>query len=106
MELKLPEFTDFTIHCDKKNIKIRGRKREIAYDNFIHVFYLCEHNDCKHRASCIYKFPDEWYFCNFCETLIHGLPAYKLKPKSRLCKNCGSTIIDSIFANARLEGLK
>jgi len=105
MELELPEYTDFTLNCEKKGIQVRGKKRETVYENFTHIFYLCEHIDCKHRISCIYKFSNEWYFCNFCETLMDGLPAYKLKPKSRICKNCGSTIINNIFANARLKGL-
>lgn len=107
MELGLPEFTEFTLHCEKKIIEIRGKKREITYENFTHIFYLCEQsNECKHKAACIYKFSDEYYFCNFCKTLICGLPGYKSIPKSRFCKNCGEVIINNIFANARLAGLK
>lgn len=106
MELELPELTKFTHNCERKSIKVRGKKREITYDNFVHIFYLCEHDDCKHKTSCVYKFTDEWYFCKCCNVLMCGLPGYKSKPKSRICKNCGSTIIKSIFANARLAGLK
>ena len=105
MELDLPEFTD-SIHCKKNMIEVRGRKREIVYEHFIHIFYLCENDKCKHRTSCLYKFSDEWYFCNFCNTLMPGLPAYKVKPMSRLCKKCGGVIVNSIFSNARLEGIK
>lgn len=105
MELELPEFTEF-VQCDKKNIMVRGKKIEIIYENFTHIFFLCEYSDnCSHKVSCIYKFVDEYFYCDFCNTLC-SFPLYKLNPKSRLCRNCGEVIIDNIFSNARLAGLK
>lgn len=101
----LPDVTDFTIRCEKKDIEVKGTKREITYENFVHVFYLCENSDCKHKASCIYLFTDEWYWCSFCDTLVCGLPGYKINPKSRICRNCDQTIINSLFSNSRLAGL-
>lgn len=104
MEIESPEFTELVL-CEKNSIRIRGRIRIIEYELFTHAFYLCERDDCKEKMSCIYKFPEEWYWCHLCNT-SGGFPLFKLNPKSRLCRNCGAVIIDNIFANARLEGLR
>lgn len=101
----LPDTTEITIYCEKKSIEVKGVKQEIPYENFTHVFYLCEHNECKYKTSCIYLFPDEWYWCSFCDTVVCGLPGYKTNPKSRICRNCDQIIINSIFSNSRLAGL-
>ena len=108
MELELsdlPEYTEF-VHCERKSTKVRGKKREIEYDNLIHIFFLCEFNKCEHKMNCLYKFTDEYYFCKKCETLMCGLPGFKIKVKSRFCRKCGEIIEDSLMANARLAGLK
>jgi len=106
MEPQLPEFTDFKLQCEKKQIEVKGKKIEIAYGRMMHIFYLCEHSDtCKHKLSCLYKFSEEFYFCENCKILMNGLPGYQIKTKSRFCKNCGKTVEKSLMANARLAGL-
>ena len=106
MESQLPEITESTFYCGKKAIDVKGIKREVVYDNMLYIFYLCEHiKVCKYKLSCLYKFPDDFYYCKNCETLMKGLPGYKVKPVSRFCMNCEETVENSLMLNARLAGL-
>lgn len=102
----LPAFTEL-VQCEKKDIKIRGKKIEIKYDSCTHIFFLCEFSEkCPHKTSCLYKFTNEYYFCEKCETLVCGLMGFKIKVKSRFCRNCGEIIEKSLMANSRLVGLR
>ena len=84
MESQLPEITESTFYCGKKAIDVKGFKYKLSF---------------------LYKFPDDFYYCKNCETLMKGLPGYKVKPVSRFCMNCEETVENSLMLNARLAGL-
>lgn len=106
MVVNFDHYTDFELSCKKKSILVRGVKREVKFGEITLIFYLCEHLDCKHKASCVYLFPDNIYHCHKCEEYSTVAPLYKLKPKGRVCNECGEVVIDIIPPNWRLQGLK
>ena len=106
MVMHFPHNTDFELACKRKSILVRGVKKELEIGKMTVIFYLCEHLDCKHKASCVYLFPDNFYHCHICGKYSDKSPHYKLQPKGRLCCECGEIVTDIIPPNWRLEGLK